>query len=442
MASLWRWRVSPVKECEQEMNGDVIMNRTAIRPWCGYQVHRPDVRAHGDFPLRLRVFTVYIQSLFSLMLLVFSCGFVAGQEAKPRLLVLPFENSSSIADAGIQAADAFIRELFNTGRFEMVKPTETLPLLIRKRLGSIDVDERNLAREIGGQVQAAYILIGSLVVVKPQGGGETGERSKQSQVQLAVRLIDLHPGTTKWMATRTLQGFGGMDTGDLLRSIAADMVRSIFESLDAQFPPYKPGKCVNIDIRTVCNMGFEDDAPENNTGGWTDDGTNDMRTLPVGVQELCGVPFAILDPKSNGGKSCIVLKGQMRPRFPETTGPIEVGRNVKALYFLHTLAWGEPFGHKAGTYSIEYADGLEEEIQLIAGSNIGDWWNAGPLPRARLAWKGTNTHKHEILRHVGIHLFRWENPSPDRGLKSFTLTSAGRSVPILIAVTAELAEGK
>jgi len=71
-----------------------------------------------------------------------------------------------------------------------------------------------------------------------------------------------------------------------------------------------------LDIRAACTTSFQDEKAGDGQGGWTDQGANDLRTLPLGRQTWRNVPFDVADPASNRGKSCIVLKGKTNPHAP------------------------------------------------------------------------------------------------------------------------------
>ena len=74
----------------------------------------------------------------------------------------------------------------------------------------------------------------------------------------------------------------------------------------------------SIDITPVVNMAFRDDISDDKKGGWTDQGPgNDMRMLKTGRRRFSGIPFEIIDPAKNNGKSCIVLAGPGSGIFPQ-----------------------------------------------------------------------------------------------------------------------------
>ena len=72
-----------------------------------------------------------------------------------------------------------------------------------------------------------------------------------------------------------------------------------------------------LDLRSAMNMGFRDEQPNDRKGGWTDQGgTNDLSAMTPGKKICANVPFQVVDPETNRGKSCIVLRGADRLYFP------------------------------------------------------------------------------------------------------------------------------
>ena len=56
-----------------------------------------------------------------------------------------------------------------------------------------------------------------------------------------------------------------------------------------------------VSLRAAANMGFQDDELEDGKGGWLDQGENDYRNMPLGIQQGAGIPFLILDADKNNG---------------------------------------------------------------------------------------------------------------------------------------------
>ena len=207
-------------------------------------------------------------------------------------------------------------------------------------------------------------------------------------------------------------------------------------------------KCFFVDLRPYANRGFRDQVPGDHTG-WTDQGDNDLRHIPQGrmdeekrlweivynetmrdKQIFRGVPFDVIDQKSNDGKSCIVLRGELRRNYPESVEGIKVGRKALRLYFLHTAV----FGHapKVAEYRLHYEDGSIETIELRGKQEIANWWGPLHLGNALMAWSG----RHPVTRQtVGVYAFEYKNPHPEKVIDSIDFVSENRVVPILLAIT-------
>ena len=205
-----------------------------------------------------------------------------------------------------------------------------------------------------------------------------------------------------------------------------------------------PARMVPVDLRAFANRGFRDEVDGDGEGGWTDQGANDFRAMPLGNHRLAGVDFAILDPEQNKGVSCIVLAGTNRPSFPTAAKGIPLQGQFSRLFFLHTAAWGD--SRDVGRYRIHYADGEVAEIPLVGGHNIGDWWRQAPLPAAMVGIQAANAEGQRIRAFVAA----WDNPHPEAPLATLDFLSPlhnednaidflpGQSgVPVLVAVTGE-----
>ena len=197
-----------------------------------------------------------------------------------------------------------------------------------------------------------------------------------------------------------------------------------------------------VDLRPYCNTSFadKDPKPNNRKGGWVDDGpAGDMCVMPLGRQTFVGVPFDVIDPAKNKGKSCIVLGGRHKTWFPERVGDIKVGRRAAGMYFLIAPTWApSQVGTEIGRIVFHYRAGgagaaSGVTVPLVVGRNVMDWTAmANTLPEAVIAF----TRKHPIRPEpVGALVIPWENPIPEERIESLSFISTGKAVPVLIAVT-------
>jgi len=184
-----------------------------------------------------------------------------------------------------------------------------------------------------------------------------------------------------------------------------------------------------LDLSKVANMGFRDEVADDQTGGWTDQGGNDFRHMPVGEQTLCGVPFRILDPAKNDRKSCLVLRGHGRDYFP-LSAAAKVGHKAKSIAVLHTLAWGDE--KPVARYIVHYADGKQEDIPIRAGKEILGWWGESEADEVKIAVQSGNL----ATRLVCLHAWVWKNPHRESTITSIEFRSTeSKGIPIIVAVT-------
>ncbi|MBN1943886.1 MAG: hypothetical protein JW849_11385 [Phycisphaerae bacterium] len=201
-----------------------------------------------------------------------------------------------------------------------------------------------------------------------------------------------------------------------------------------------PGKSEDVRymyLDAVANQHFEDKAPSDNEGGWTDQGGNDLRYIPRGYQFFRNVPFHIVDKLEEIGNAyrpgCVSLKSTNTPEMPLESKPIEVNGKAPWLYFLQAAAWAGTYGTHCADYVVTYSDGSTAMIPLRVGKETADWWDPKDIENAVVAWDGQNP----MFPHVGFYLYEWENPHPDKTVENIVLKSRDTSVaPMLIAITA------
>ena len=204
-------------------------------------------------------------------------------------------------------------------------------------------------------------------------------------------------------------------------------------------------KLVQLDLKRHMNRSFRDDTAEDRKGGWTDQGDNDFRMMPLGRQTFADIPFNIVDPAKNKGKSCVILRDRLHRDFPSSAKGIKVGNFVSAFYALHTAAWVSTTS--CATYRLNYVDGTHYDYDLRCGRDIGDWWNPADLSNALAVCKFTNQRG----GNVGWYVCRIINPYPRKKVRSLDIYSDGYAngdadyitpngaLPIIAAITAELA---
>jgi beta-galactosidase len=181
-----------------------------------------------------------------------------------------------------------------------------------------------------------------------------------------------------------------------------------------------------IDISKVVNQGFKDEQSGDQKGGWSDFGdSNDFKEIPVGTSRLQGaVPFKIIDPAKNNGKSCLVLKGKVRKYFPKKVTGIPVDAVLNNIYVLHTSMYTDD--GPAVKYILHYEDGQTKEFIATGKREIPDWWHPKDHSNAIVVFQ---------KKSKGLYLSDFVNPLPKVKIKSMDIESYGKAIPIVVAIT-------
>jgi len=189
---------------------------------------------------------------------------------------------------------------------------------------------------------------------------------------------------------------------------------------------------VAIDLKPYVTRSFTDTHPADGLGGWSDEGDNDMRNLPVGKLKLAGVPFVVIDPKTHHDKACLVMKSAGNYPAPERV-KIAMGQKVRALHFLHTSTYTAD--NLVANLIVHYMDGTRVTIPIRSKFELNDWYADEKPQNAEIAWRGPNA------KHDGVCLFKftWANPNPTTPIDAVEVVSRVRSSRyILVAITADL----
>ncbi len=191
-----------------------------------------------------------------------------------------------------------------------------------------------------------------------------------------------------------------------------------------------PYRVTPLDLLGAANLSRRDENADDRQGGWTDQGDNDLRSLPAGRTKFGGVEFLLPDPAANQGKTCLVFAGGQRDYFlKEAKIPVpSAAKNDHYLYLLHATAWTPAKGETVGTVIAEYEDGSKSEHPLLARIDVGDWWKAERLERAAVGWKGENPHS-EVGLYVTMQ--KLEN----KPLAALRLVSGGKAVWMVPALS-------
>ena len=127
-----------------------------------------------------------------------------------------------------------------------------------------------------------------------------------------------------------------------------------------------------LDFREGANRSFQDDLPDDGKGGWTDQGSCDMRMFPSGKFESGNVNFQILSDKETGNRSCVVV-GKKAGFQEKAVLPVKMEKSYPAIYLLHAGMWMKKSSSPAGVLNVTYTDGSESSHNLRYGRDLLNW---------------------------------------------------------------------
>ena len=236
--------------------------------------------------------------------------------------------------------------------------------------------------------------------------------------------------------------------------------------LERELPSWRDGirnEFFKVDMRNSCNWSHIDPVPGDKKD-WLDWGpNNDLRHLPRGEVQLEEVPFQVIDPATNGGKSIIMVASQTknaRLKLPNDSAKIPVGRQASSLIFLRTNIGG---GHLPG-YRIRYEGGGYLTVPLGAMGNLSAGYSCYGLYEAGKPSRSPDnpnafyhSAKHQMVEYYSLFfrlgwlgvtgcgdpvkatIHEWVNPYPEKTIESVSIhcppgRSSGR-LEVLFGVT-------
>ncbi|MEI6422145.1 MAG: hypothetical protein WCP55_07990, partial [Lentisphaerota bacterium] len=188
-----------------------------------------------------------------------------------------------------------------------------------------------------------------------------------------------------------------------------------------------------VDLTKAANAGYKDETAGDGIGGWTDQGDNDARNLKPGALTHSSIPFTLLDPAKNNGKSVIALSNQ--GKFFAKQADVPLAAKFDWLYLLHTAAWAAD-KKTAGTLIFKYQDGTSERTAIICGSQVGDWWSGNADNAAALPMGDVCPMKNPVYFFISPI----RNPQPLKETKSIAL-EAGTGEVIWLVLSMTTASG-
>lgn len=196
-----------------------------------------------------------------------------------------------------------------------------------------------------------------------------------------------------------------------------------------------PLKSEMLDLRKVMNMGFSDPVAGDGKGGWSDQGPdNDMSSLKPGILNFSGLKFDVVDPASNGGRSCLAMKSSRMRGMPQTvTVEFEKPSRGKYLYVLHALSFPGKKGSEIGEVackldSIEAVEKQTLTFPVVSGVHVGDFWMPRDREKGLVAWRGNN-----VSAPVGLYATCYELTGEP--VRRITFTSRANANWLIVGAT-------
>ena len=127
---------------------------------------------------------------------------------------------------------------------------------------------------------------------------------------------------------------------------------------------------------------------------------------------------------------------QLGGEKPAKVAGIKVDAKVVKLHFLHAGGFGGniPRSTPIGKYVVHFADKSTEEIEIVYGKDVVDWWvqpGVSDPTRGKVAWEGQNA-----FSAIKLFLTTWENPNPGKRIATLDYV-ATEGTPFCVAISAE-----
>jgi hypothetical protein len=159
--------------------------------------------------------------------------------------------------------------------------------------------------------------------------------------------------------------------------------------------------------------------------------------LPPGVGDFGGTMFRV------GG--VVQLSGTglrtNASRYPNSVEGIPVKMKCAKIHFLHATGWTMPDGAQIGAYIVHFSNGTRQEVPIIYGKDISDWWFPTVAPKDTNPGASTNLAVWSTTTAQGIvalYKSTWENPTPGTEVATIDFISLGsKCAPFLMGITAE-----
>jgi len=213
----------------------------------------------------------------------------------------------------------------------------------------------------------------------------------------------------------------GVDILQRIHATAKKHGNTIHDTYKGKVEPKVKVQYMPVNINSVANAGFSGKA-QAGALGWTSEGDNDFSAFPTGNQIFHDVPFSIIEPEKNKGKSCLILS--MEKGYP-LTATLAINKKTPYVCILH--ASGGNFVN-GGLITINYKDGTKY-YDYLNNAKIANWWNPQDKKNWKVAWRGANAKTIDI----GIGIYTMKNEFPDKEIESLEFETIKSNAKWIIA---------
>lgn len=204
-------------------------------------------------------------------------------------------------------------------------------------------------------------------------------------------------------------------------------------------------KSTYVDLQSLANQDLSANMGRGSVG-------NNLSELPRGEQTFNGVKFKVENRFIQLGSP------MLKEKKPDMVEGIKIDAAFARLEILQGTLYGKrtaigpdgkpggsiyvPDGTRIARYEVHYEDGSREEIPVVYGQDVRDWWitkNAQGATRGKVAWEGDNPSAKSYGHRLRLHLGTWENPHPEKKVTRIDFEKADDALtaPFCIALTLE-----
>src|SRR5262249_36741465 len=136
---------------------------------------------------------------------------------------------------------------------------------------------------------------------------------------------------------------------------------------------------------------------------------NNLAELKQDKQTLAGLQFKI-------GEALIQLANEnLQGQYPVKAVGIKIDAKFAKLHILHATGHSVADGTVIAKYIVHYADKSKENIDVVYGEDVRDWWRRDDdkePTRGKVAWKGSNEPAKSNGCSIWLFSRSWNNPQP------------------------------